>query len=203
MRSLISERGFTLLELLVAISILSVIAVIVGGSLGLGVRAWERGESDIGDSQRMRILTEMIAQEIKSAYPYEISMDNERVVAFQGESDSLWFVTASAKPEKGSLKWVSYSVEDSSLIVREGALPDKDLLEKVSAEDGEVLDAEVTGLALEYLSPDDEEWLESWDLGKHLPAAIKVTMDSMPEFVVYVPAGQRSGDIGAPREAMP
>ncbi len=203
MRSLISERGFTLLELLVAISILSVIAVIVGGSLGLGVRAWERGESDIGDSQRMRIFTEMLTQQLKSAYPYEISVDNERVVAFRGESDSIWFVTSSTNISEGSLKWISYFTEGGALKVKEGFLPDKDVLEKISAEEGEVLDAEVSGIKLEYLSPDDEEWLDSWDLDKLLPKAVRVRMDPLPEFVVYVPAGQRAGNIGAPREAMP
>lgn len=183
------EKGFTLLELLIAITILSLIAVIIGGSVRLGIRAWEKGEAGIDDSQRLRVLSERLGQQVKSVYPYEIETEDGKVVAFGGGPDSFWFVTSLTSPAMESpLKWVSYSVKDGNLVVKEGSLPDKKLLERVS-ERGDILVPEVSGLNLEYLSQEGR-WEESWDLKESLPQAVRIRITGVPPFVVSVPAGR-------------
>ena len=93
----LGEKGFTLLEVLLAMTILSLIAVIIGVSLRLGIRAWERGESDSDDSQKLRYVVERLSQEIRSVYPYQMLIDGEKAIAFKGKSDSIFFVTSSVK----------------------------------------------------------------------------------------------------------
>jgi len=185
----VREKGFTLLEILIAITILSLIAVIIGGSVRLGIRAWEKGEAGIDGSQRLRVLSERLSQQIKSAYPYEIETEDGKVVAFGGGPDSLWFVTSlTTHAAESPLKWVSYSVKDGALVVKEGRLPDKKLLEMVS-EKGVVLAPEVSELSLEYLSREGR-WEESWDLKESLPQAVRISMSGIPSFVVSIPAGR-------------
>ncbi len=186
-----SDRGFTLLELLISVAILGLVAVVIGSSVRLGIRTWERGESGIEASQRLRVLSDRLAQEVKSAYPYIIDVEGEERVAFHGGPDSLWFVTALTGPAEGGLKWVSYSVMDGALTTREGRLPDKRLLEKVG-EKGDILDRAVHGFSLEYLSSAGR-WEEAWDLREELPRAVKMRIGGGPSFVVTIPAAERPG----------
>jgi general secretion pathway protein J len=187
------EKGVTLLELLIAITIFSLIAVIIGGSVRLGVRAWERGESGVNNSQRMRVLLERFTQQLKSVYPYQIEMDGKKVVAFQGGHDSLWFVTSAINPLEGGLKWLSYSVKEGNLIIKEGRLPDKKVLEKISGEEGgegDIIDSEVLEFSLEYLPPEGEEWEDVWEFKKELPEALRIKVDDqLPSFTIPIPLG--------------
>ena len=181
------EKGFTLLEVLLAMTILSLIAVIIGVSLRLGIRAWERGESDADDSQKIRYVVEKFSQQIKSVYPYQMLIDGERVIAFKGKSDSIFFITSSTKPSEGGLKWISYFVEDGNLVMQEGLLPDKQVMEKISKE-GKDLDLDASGLKFEYFSSKDKDWKESWDSKTELPGAVKINADKIPSMVISIPA---------------
>ncbi|HNT58060.1 MAG TPA: prepilin-type N-terminal cleavage/methylation domain-containing protein, partial [Syntrophales bacterium] len=60
------NRGFTLLELLISLTLLSVIAVLVFGALRLGVRAWEKGEATIETRQRERIVMDLLQRQMAS-----------------------------------------------------------------------------------------------------------------------------------------
>lgn len=184
------QKGFTLLEILIAMTILSLIAVIIGASLRLGIRAWERGEADIESSQNIRFFVERLSQQIKSAYPYQMQIDGEKAIAFQGKSDSIFFVTSSVRDNEGGLKWFSYFVKDGSLTVQEGMLPDKKVMEKIS-EDGEVLDLNISELKFGYFSSEKKEWKESWDSKTELPGAVKIEAGRMPPIVVSVPSGMK------------
>ena len=182
------EKGFTLLEVLLAMTILSLIAVIIGVSLKLGIRAWERGESDADDSQKLRYIVERLSQQIRSAYPYQMLIDGEKAIAFKGKSDSVFFVTSSVKSSEGGLKWISYFVEEGSLMAREGMLPDKQVMEKITKE-GKDLDIDASGLKFEYFSSKDKDWKESWDSKTELPGAMKITADKIPSMIISIPTG--------------
>ena len=186
----LGDKGFTLLEVLLAMTILSLIAVIIGVSLRLGIRAWERGEADSDDSQKLRYVVERLSQEIRSVYPYQMLIDGERAIAFKGKSDSIFFVTSSVKSSEGGLKWISYFVEDSSLMMREGMLPDKQVMEKVTKE-GKDFDLDASGLKFEYFSSKDKDWKEAWDSKTELPGAMKITADKIPSMVISIPTGLR------------
>ncbi|MDA8340494.1 MAG: type II secretion system protein [Nitrospiraceae bacterium] len=182
------ERGFTLLELLIAMTILSLIAVILGVSVRLGIRTWERGKTDADNSRKIRYFVARLGQQIKSAYSYQIEVNGERVVAFQGRSDSIFFATSSVKASEGGLKWISYFIRDGNLIMREGVLPDKRIMERISKE-GHVFDMETSGLKFQYFSSKEKGWKESWDSKTDLPVAIKIHADKIPSVIISIPSG--------------
>ncbi|MBW1972640.1 MAG: prepilin-type N-terminal cleavage/methylation domain-containing protein, partial [Deltaproteobacteria bacterium] len=66
----INKKGFTLLELILSLSILSVLVVLMAGVMSLGSRAWDRGEEMSNDSQKIRISLGLIAKQLKSIYPF-------------------------------------------------------------------------------------------------------------------------------------
>lgn len=182
------HAGFTLVELLLAIMILGIVTVIIGSGFRLGVKAWERGEAETYETQRLRIVSGLMSQQLKSVYPYKMKVDEEDVTVFKGEIDSILFVTAFTN--EGGLKWVRYSFKDGTLLIKEGILPDKNFLEKIDSDSGDedVIDRNISDFRLEYLSGSDG-WKESWDMGKDTPKAVRVKVAYFQPFLITIPMG--------------
>ena len=62
-----SSSGFTLLELILSLTILSVVLLLIFGALRVGTRAWEKGEKDVEIQQRRRAVLDLIQKQIASA----------------------------------------------------------------------------------------------------------------------------------------
>jgi len=182
------DSGFTLLELIIAITILPLIILIIGNGFRLGMNAWEKGEQETVWTQRFRVLTGLLSQQIKSAYPYIMEMDDEKVAVFEGKEDSVMFVTALTDSAYGGFKWVRYSHKDGTLFLKEGTLPDKKLNDSITG-DEEVVDTGIEEIKFAYLSLEDSEWKDSWDFGKKLPAAVRVKISHFEPFLITIPMG--------------
>ncbi len=180
------NAGFTLLEVVIAVTILTLITLIVGYSFRLGINAWEKGEQEAGWTQRFRVLSGLLSQQIKSAYPYKMEIDDEKVILFKGESNSIVFVTTIAEKSYGGFKWVRYSHKDGTLFHKEGLLPDKNLPEHITG-DEEVVDNNLEEIKFTFFSNDDGEWKESWDYEEKLPGAVKVKMSYFEPFLITIP----------------
>jgi len=70
------------------------ILVLIFGALRLGSSAWERGEATAEKYQRMRIVFNLLSQQLKSAFPYKVKAQKAEAdyIAYQG-GDSLRFVS--------------------------------------------------------------------------------------------------------------
>lgn len=185
--------GFTLLELIIALSLLSMVTVLIGRGFHLGIDAWEKGESETTWTQRLRVLSGFMSQQLKSVYPYRMEIDDEKVILFRGESDSVLFVTTLTDSLYGGFKWVRYSFREETLMYKEGPLPDKELIGKISGDD-EIMDTNIEEIKFEYFSPDDGEWKESWDFGEDLPGAVRVKIHYFQPFFIRIPMGSKDKD---------
>ncbi len=98
------QGGFTLLELIVSLSIVAIIIALGLGGVRLGVTARDAGTQKVDNYQRIRIITEQLTQKLQSTYPVFVTQkdgvplakgpaSNQRIMAFEGESNSLRFVT--------------------------------------------------------------------------------------------------------------
>ncbi|WP_373499508.1 type II secretion system protein J [Desulfococcus sp.] len=106
-------HGFTLLELIISLTILGVIVTIVFGALRIGVRAWEKGESDIDNRQRHRIVLDRIGQQMASIYiPVDLPMAEAAKYHLRGDAFSVEFISrTSLMPEnRAGLVYVKYEV---------------------------------------------------------------------------------------------
>ncbi|MBT5551796.1 MAG: prepilin-type N-terminal cleavage/methylation domain-containing protein [Nitrospina sp.] len=99
-----NQSGFTLLELILSLSIVAIIVALGLGGVRLGISARDVGEQKVDTYQRLRIISEQLKQKLQSTYPVFISQkdgapgvqslpSSTRVLAFEGESDSIRFVT--------------------------------------------------------------------------------------------------------------
>jgi general secretion pathway protein J len=185
-----SRGGFTLLEVIISITILSLITVIIGSAFRLGIQAWGKGERETEDGQRLRSLSSLLSQQLRSLYPYPVKLEgkDEDVVAFKGEPDSITFVTSVTDSSYGGLKWVQYTFRDGVLLYKEGLLPDKKFEEHIKDKHNEeIVDSGIDKFQFSYLAEDDDEWTESWDDEEEVPGAVRVTLSDFQPFVIKIP----------------
>ena len=62
----VPSSGFTLLEVVVTMTILGFILLIIFGAFRLGLSAWDEGEQTREEYQRQRTATQLITRQIKS-----------------------------------------------------------------------------------------------------------------------------------------
>ncbi len=192
-----SKSGFTLLELIISIAILSMVILLISSGYRLALDSWEKGENETAATQRLRILSTLLSQQLKSAYPYRMKIDNKNVVVFTGDAGSVMFATALTDSSYGGFKWVKYSYDNGTLLYKEGLLPDKKLIEKISG-DEEIIDTDLGEVKFSYFSAEQGEWKESWDFGADLPAAVRVRISYFQPFTINIPMGYKEGEENNP-----
>jgi len=182
-----NNRGFTLLELLIAITLSILILVVLGAAMRLGYKSQERGTERGELMQKVRILQDRIAWLIRGAYPFYLKKPDEKKIFFDGESDRAGFVTSSVDthgtgPEDSAgLKWVSIFTDREGLKIREKTFFPEDVFDDSN---GKVylLDPEVREIEFEFFEIKEDEkqgsWISEWDPSdkETIPAAVKVKM---------------------------
>jgi len=208
-----TRRGFTLLELVIALAILAMIAGSVAVGIRLAVASIERGEAVTREAARLRAVVEIFERALLSADPLPIPVGDNTTAYFAGEEKRLRFLTAGAPSaaQGGGLRLISFfqrtggegdgiAVATASPFRTEGA-------ERWEGTDkSRILVPGGGELAFSYSpGPTEEgawEWLPAWDPKETggLPAAVRVEFSvSSPSgsrktaFVVPVPAGGGAG----------
>lgn len=203
------NRGFTLLELLISMTILAMIVTIMFAAFRIGVRAWEKGEKDVSGRQRQRIVLDLIKHQLASICVTDVRDGNGQPVFFKGDHRSMAFV--SHIPLTGGLPGLAY--------VKYAVLPDPgdDNVRLTFYEEIAAVSAGETGarepdeadfsellsgmksIGFEYLKirPDEQEspWQESWDpaVEPGPPRAIRITLrENDAKAPVYVIAAAGS-----------
>src|SRR5882724_13508022 len=91
-----ARAGFTLVEILAAVAILSLVLTGVYGRWSGSLRAWRRGGEATEVFQRQRVVMEALAQLAQSTVYFAASPDLYEVIGAKhpGLGDSVSFVTA-------------------------------------------------------------------------------------------------------------
>jgi prepilin-type N-terminal cleavage/methylation domain-containing protein len=182
--------GFTLIEIVIALTLVAALLAITFSGLRVGLAAWRQGDARAEQLQRGRSLNQLLVRAVGGAHPYRLDAGGPEPAppAFRGERDRLTFVTARPPvPLAAPIAFtaVSLSLEDRGLTIREAALPSRDLfgaLVPVLADPG------VVALQFRYLRGHDRTWGERWDgIAEHeLPAAVEITLTDQPPVVIPI-----------------
>ncbi|NJD57312.1 MAG: prepilin-type N-terminal cleavage/methylation domain-containing protein [Nitrospirae bacterium] len=89
----IRQRGFTLLELVIAITLIGLIVLIVTGAMRLSYRSVSSGEKRIDQLERLRTTAGVIDAQVQSCMPLRTEPDTEPKSSLKGQSDSLELAT--------------------------------------------------------------------------------------------------------------
>ena len=197
--------GFTLLELLISLTIVAVITVLIFSALRIGVRAWEKGGENVEARQRYRIVLNLMRQQLASVCLSASGIGQNRAVLFKGEGGFVEFVSRkSLMPDNVTgMVYVRYQTDFDKETVRV-SLYEKNMAVRKNETDMAVPDpddyyeliGDMADFGFEYLkeSADEKtgeskrEWQTAWDAEKDkgLPRAVRIRFRSEKSSAVYV-----------------
>lgn len=205
-RSTSTQAGFTLLEVLVAVTLVAVMAVGLWAAFRVSIRSWSRGTEFMDANQRHRSIMNLVRKQLASTYalispptPQEGTGPAGTVfigtgsLIFSGTEDNLQFISLNSLhfQESPGLTLVSYEVNQDadgtySLVEKEarylGQIPEE-------GSPGNELKPipifqNLSSCLFEYFDPgvdgNPPQWVREWDgpnLGR-LPLAVSMTLIS-------------------------
>lgn len=198
-----SLRGFTLMEVMVAVAITGFIGTLVAMAFQTGFRTKEVIEEEAERYRMVRVAMNRMAREIGSAFVsdrYDTKRfrdQNDRPTNFIGESDRLLFTTLAHQrlytdSKESDQAVVEYFVETST---EKGAKGRQDLKRRVNPNIGDRMDRGgttdvlfegVKKLEFEYWDSERKEWDDEWDTRRVeqksiLPTRVRVIVHALDE----------------------
>lgn len=217
----INNKGLTLLEVTIAITITAVIIVILLSAMRLGYRSQNKGTERQEMAQRMRIVCDRVSWLLRGAYPYKVlDEEGEETLYFSGGPQSVGLVTTSVDTysesiqDRPGLKWITLSGDGEGLKIMESIYFDMDAQQEGEAETY-LLEPAVKSIGFEYLDTADEKdvWITEWNGEEkvYLPSAIRVSVVlehedkrmSMPPFTAAIRTGYPENELTGESDKKP
>jgi len=178
------QRGFTLVELVIALTIVATMLVVTFGSLRVGMAAWQRGDERAAVLERARSLALIITRSLGAAYPYTTSREGGEAprLLFEGAPDRVAFVTAVPPfPMAAPIAMTAVTLSQDAgsapgLALRQKPLPNADPFDP--GLQPSLVDGAVSDVHFRYLRESDRAWTDRWDpvQEKVLPLAVEMTL---------------------------
>jgi general secretion pathway protein J len=179
-----SQAGFTLVEVMLALTIFALMGTILYGAFSLGHGAVEKSQVSFAQNQKLRSFADLLGSYVRSAYPYRPSIQDSTIF-FTGEEAELTFVSSFSLAMGGRgmakvrLFWES-DQNDGGVLRLEEETPVR--LETEEGSEGHttgmILREGVREFRISYLDPksDQEKWEERWDAKERnaLPRAVRL-----------------------------
>ncbi|MCX7068193.1 MAG: prepilin-type N-terminal cleavage/methylation domain-containing protein [Methylococcales bacterium] len=184
-----SNSGFTLIEVLIAMSLLSIMVVLLFGSLKICADSWHKGESKITKVNEVAVVYNFFQQYLAIAKPLvkesKNTSDLQASLSFQGKSQSLQFVS-SFPASVGRLGLQLFSIElkkeDDEQIIKVTITPFFSTESNQDQKEEVVLLKKVGDFAFSYFGSDDSgdissgSWHDEWLDKNALPRLVKITI---------------------------
>jgi general secretion pathway protein J len=179
-------NGFTLIEVLIAMTLLSIMVVLLFSSLNICADSWEKGESKITEVNEIAVVYNFFQRHLSVALPLwnDLTEAEERVFSFQGKAQSLQFISAfPASAGRSGLQLFSLSLveEDNEQAIKVTITPFFPATEGEEWHKEEVtLISHVSDFTLAYFGSNDgvseDTWQDEWlDKGAQ-PRLVKINI---------------------------
>lgn len=184
--------AFTLVEVVVAMAIMTVVALIIGSASAIFYNSYRRSAQNADRLREYLAIDRVCDSGIRNMVPFRWrDADNESRFVFSGEEERLLF-TALRRADgdtPGGLIFIRLSLEENELVAEYAFYPRLPWAEEEDeGEIGEfrreVLARNVSSISFLYAEESGEddhslEWLEVWDEEEHdaIPLAIQLTVE--------------------------
>lgn len=177
--------GFTLIEVMLALSLFALLGAILYGALSLGQRATQKTQAAFEKNQHLRSVMDLLGSYIRSSYPLRPA-PQDGAIFYQGDEQELSFVSAYSVALGGRgmarihLQLNGGDSDGNGALTLTEELPAS--AEGSAYSHSFVLREGVGELHFAYLDaqPDKDEWAEKWDGTEKrvLPRAVRMTFRS-------------------------
>ncbi|MFC1624076.1 type II secretion system protein J [Candidatus Omnitrophota bacterium] len=195
-----SLEGFTFIELLIALTVFSIMAASIYYTLNSGIKIWERGNFIIKDNQRLRTFFDTISLDMRNAVPYA-GIEHEwgaKRISFP----TIINVFDNNKMNKELARIIYFFDSEKGELVKICATLEEGFDEKRSKK--RPLLSNVEDFTLEYgykslIDEEDYEWEDEWGLENKIPQGVRVRLDlkmedgdreEIFETVFFIPIGE-------------
>lgn len=193
------SKGFTLIEVLIGMTLLSLMVVLLFSSLTIGAKSWEQGEKKIAEVNEIAVVQQFFNHYLAHSVPQwnDFAPEKDRVFSFQGKAESLQFVAgfpASAERSGLQLFTLEFKEKDKKRFINVALTPFFPLVEgeEFFQDDIELVE-NVTRFELSYFGLNDETgelaWQNEWLNKEQQPRLVKILLELdderyLPEIVV-------------------
>lgn len=215
------QRGFTLLELIVALVLLGLLSAVLFGSVRLAGRSTDRGEAAVENASSMRLAQQFLRANLESQHPLRMRKMLEWPLLFSGTQDELRYTSTLPPRVNGGGIWyyrLAVIADDPrSPLVLERVIPDvtAERIPEFTDAERSVLADDIASLAIGYFGRDPDAapsaeptWRDAWSDTQKLPLLIRIDVQpkrGSPWPTLYVSprespeAGCRAWDIARER----
>jgi general secretion pathway protein J len=196
-------RGFTLVELLLAITLMSMLLALAYGGLRASTRATDRGQVVLEESGRIRMAHQFVRKQLNQmlplAFQHELGQSGQKQrqgeTLFEGSSDRIRFVG----PMPGYLSFGGPQVQEMAIVRSDEGLAlvlSHALLQGFEEEDLYERDAIFLMDRIEYASfqfkglnelGEVSGWMTEWEDPGRLPLAVSLEVEFEEEIAVDWP----------------
>jgi prepilin-type N-terminal cleavage/methylation domain-containing protein len=185
----INKNGFTLLELLIALSLSTLVMLVLAGGMSMVLKDWTRSSNVLDDSIDKVLVLLQIERAIAGAFPHlYLDLDeNKKYIFFEGEEDKMaWVSTVSPGRQAGLTAWqLLPNQEETGVDIRVIPAFASDPTERLEEHAKPITALEDYKASFEYLYVDekmgeDTQWLDEWSAKElqGLPYAVRVRLEN-------------------------
>ena len=170
------DNGFTLLETLVAITLLAFLSVALVAGMRFGTRIWDKAETADLDGNAVRAAEKRVAENLARIYPKLLVVNaTDSTIDFTGGPQRMEFLSTADRPD-GQMTRVALSAanDDQGLAMELDARPEL----ARSGGTQEVLLRHLRSIDFAYFGASGDEktpaWHTSWQHEKTLPLLVRI-----------------------------
>ncbi|NOQ12859.1 MAG: prepilin-type N-terminal cleavage/methylation domain-containing protein [Methyloprofundus sp.] len=213
------QPGFTLLEVLLGMSIMSIMMLLLFASLRICVQNWNAGEKKIAQVSQAAIVQGFLQNKLQAALPLDADFFEEEQFSFQGDKEKMQFVAAMpASASRLGLQLFNISMKKSVgedghelLVDIQPFFPQGDDAEQWKEEQVVIL-KKIDTLRFAYFGPDsddtkigdsdeDSAWQNEWLERKALPRLVRIDVELIngevwPQLVIALKINSALGATG-------
>ncbi len=216
-----SARGFTLIEILLVMTLMAVMMGMIYASLNIGVRAWDAGDARVAEASDWRLVERFMRRELGQIFPTRWRAVPQPYIAFEGTKTYLRYVTALnleatlQNNAAGGLQWAELALADGGILQLNRqpfdvtaqnfdplVAPSRDQLTTATPAPPVRLMDNVTGFEIAYFGAETDlaepTWREEWRDLARLPTLIRIKVETSrgrdaPEMVFALKVGEEAG----------
>ena len=204
------QKGFTLIELVVAMVLLGTMLVLLYSGLTFALRGWDAGDANGRRTADRRIGENFLRRELTELFPMRWKDAVALKFAFEGEERRLRFVSSRpAGLSQGGLSLVGLEVEQDASgkarhLTMRRAMPDDEARNFAPLDHSErtVLIADVDSVAFAYFGSENDfsesKWTDTWTYNARMPQMVRMRVKTadgtaLPDFIVRVVLSEEAG----------